>query len=120
MLLGGDAPLLRPYIWDEKTSVGPGPPTQVMVRGFDPLVPLQHVLNVLGSYGQIQESSNKMDPETGTPLGIATFRYCDSKRGNRISAIDAAKTAVSKGNKEKVHGKPIKEIGRASCRERVF
>ena len=108
LLLGGDAPILRPYIYDETISVGPGPPTQVMIRGFDPLTPLQAVLNVLGSYGLIAESSNKMDPETGTPLGIVTVRYSDCNKPGRImSAIDAAKGAVQKGNKEKIHGRKI-------------
>ncbi|KFY73413.1 hypothetical protein V499_06469 [Pseudogymnoascus sp. VKM F-103] len=101
--------LLRPYHYDPKISVGPGPPTQVMVTGFDPLMPLQLVLNVFASYGQIQESSNKMHPETGTPLGIATFRYADSdKSGRKMSAINAAKQAVRKGNGEKVGGGNVK------------
>lgn len=101
--------LLRPYQYDPKTSVGPGPPTQVMVTGLDPLMPLQLVLNVFASFGQIQESSNKMHPETGTPLGIATFRYCDCDKGGRkISAIDAAKQAVRKGNGERIGGSNVK------------
>lgn len=101
--------LLRPYQYDPKTSVGPGPPTQVMVTGFDPLMPLQIVLNVFASYGQIQESSNKMHPETGTPLGIATFRYADcDKSGRKMSAMDAAKHAVRKGNGERVGGTNVK------------
>lgn len=101
--------LLRPYQFDPKISVGPGPPTQVMVTGFDPLMPLQLVLNVFASYGQIQESSNKMHPETGTPLGIATFRYADcDKSGRKMSAINAAKQAVRKGNGEKVGGTSVR------------
>lgn len=101
--------LLRPYQYDPKISVGPGPPTQIMVTGFDPLVPLQHVVNVFASFGQIAESSNRMHPETGTPLGIATFRYCDcDKVGRKMSAIDAAKTAVRKGTGERIGGKNVK------------
>ncbi|KAL5349974.1 histone methyltransferase set1 [Pseudogymnoascus australis] len=112
--------LLRPYQYDPKISVGPGPPTQVMVTGFDPLMPLQLVLNVFASYGQIQESSNKMHPETGTPLGIATFRYADcDKSGRKMSAINAAKQAVRKGNGEKVGGTSVKvEFDRDGARSK--
>lgn len=106
--LRNECMVLRPYPYDPKCSVGPGPPTQVMVTGFDPLAPLQHVANVFGSYGMIAESSNKMHPLTGTPLGIATFRYIDCDKPNRkMSAIDAAKAAVRKGNLEKVGGRKL-------------
>ncbi len=91
-----------------------------MVTGFDPLIPLQHVLNVFGSYGRIAESSNKMNPETGSPLGVAIFRYCDyEKAGKKTSASDAAKAAVEKGSKEKIQGKPIKvELDRDGIRSK--
>lgn len=100
--------LLKPYPYDPAISVGPGPPTQVMVTGFDPLTPLQHVANVFGSYGQIAESSYKTHPLTGTPLGIATFRYIDCDKPNRkMSAIQATKTAVLKGQMEKIMGRKL-------------
>jgi histone-lysine N-methyltransferase SETD1 len=92
--------LLRPYAYDPKNSLGPGPPTQVVVTGFDPLHSFANVSAIFSSFGEVAESSNKLHPETGSCLGFATFRYRDSKmlKGVRfVSAIEAAKTAVRKG-----------------------
>lgn len=92
--------LLRPYTYDPKTSLGPGPPTQVLVTGFDPLHSFSNVSAIFSSFGEVAESSNKLHPETGSCLGFATFRYRDSKMLKNVrfvSAIEAAKTAVRKG-----------------------
>jgi histone-lysine N-methyltransferase SETD1 len=81
--------------------MGPGPPTQVVVTGFDPLHNFSNVSAIFSSFGEIAESSNKLHPETGICLGFATFRYRDSKPNSLkrfISAIEAAKTAVRKGS----------------------
>ncbi|KAK3359239.1 SET1-like protein [Lasiosphaeria hispida] len=97
---------LRPYKYDPKTSVGPGPPTQIVVTGFNPLIAFPKVATVFTSFGDIAESSNKMHPETGSYLGFATFRYKDSKPSQKrpvsISAHDAAKRAI-----RVMHGKRI-------------
>lgn len=86
---------IRPYTYDPKTSVGPGPPTQIMVTRYNPLVPFIKVTTAFAAFGEIAESSNKMHPETGSYLGFATIRYRDSKRLDRpVSAIDAARRAV--------------------------
>lgn len=93
--------ILRPYAYDPKTSLGPGPPTQVVVTGFDPLLTFSNVTAVFVSFGEIAESSNKLHPETGSCLGFGTFRYKDPKvvKGVRfISAIEAAKRAVRNAN----------------------
>ena len=97
---------LKPYKYDAKTSCGPGPPTQVVVTGFNPLTAFSKVTAVFASFGDIAESSNKMHPDTGSYLGFATFRYRDS-RPNRsrpvpITAADAAKRAI-----RAMHGKRI-------------
>ncbi|KAK4122243.1 SET1-like protein [Parathielavia appendiculata] len=97
---------LKPYKYDPKTSCGPGPPTQIVVTGFNPLIAFSKVTAVFASFGDIAESSNKMHPETGSYLGFATFRYRDS-RPNRsrpvpITAADAAKRAI-----RAMHGKRI-------------
>ncbi|TAQ84538.1 hypothetical protein B7494_g7135, partial [Chlorociboria aeruginascens] len=97
--------LLRPYSYDPKTSLGPGPPTQIVVKGFDPLQNFTAINAAFASYGEIAESSNKLHPETGSCLGFATFRYRDSrmiKNVRFISAIEAAKTAVRMGNKSRI------------------
>ncbi|KAG8666432.1 histone methyltransferase set1 [Fusarium poae] len=87
---------IKPYPYDPKTSIGPGPPTQIVVTRYNPLIPFSKVTAIFASFGEIAESSNKMHPETGSYLGFATIRYRDSKRPDRppVSAIDAARRAV--------------------------
>jgi [histone H3]-lysine4 N-trimethyltransferase SETD1 len=101
-----DAPyMLKPYPYDPRTSLGPGPPTQVIVTGFDPLCAFSTVTAVFASFGEIAESSNKMHPETGSYLGFATFRYKNSRtlKGVRpISAIEAAKKAVRGASNQRI------------------
>lgn len=90
---------LRPYAYDPKTSAGPGPPTQIVVTRYKPLVPFHKVTAIFQDFGEIAASSNKMHPETGSPLGFCTIRFCDSTRlrvGQRShSATEAARRAVS-------------------------
>ncbi|KAF5671528.1 histone-lysine n H3 lysine-4 specific [Fusarium heterosporum] len=87
---------IKPYPYDPKTSIGPGPPTQIVVTRYNPLIPFSKVTAIFATFGEIAESSNKMHPETGSYLGFATIRYRDSKRPDRppVSAIDAARRAV--------------------------
>ncbi|RDA86525.1 hypothetical protein CP532_1892 [Ophiocordyceps camponoti-leonardi (nom. inval.)] len=87
---------LRPYPYDAKTSIGPGPPTQILVTRYNPLAPFSKVTAIFATFGEIAESSNKMHPETGSYLGFATIRYRDSTRTNRppVLAVDAARRAV--------------------------
>lgn len=97
---------LKPYKYDPKTSCGPGPPTQIVVIGFNPLTAFSKITTLFASFGDIAESSNKMHPETGTYLGFATFRYRDSKpsrsRPVPVTAAEAAKRAI-----RAMHGKKI-------------
>ena len=87
---------LKAYPYDPRTSIGPGPPTQIVVTKYNPLISFNKITAVFASFGEIAESSNKMHPETGSYLGFATIRYRDSKRPDRphVSAIDAARRAV--------------------------
>ncbi|KAG6003870.1 histone methyltransferase set1 [Claviceps maximensis] len=87
---------LKPYPYDPKTSIGPGPPTQILVTRYNPLVPFNKITAVFATFGDIAESSNKMHPDTGSYLGFATIRYRDSKRPGRppVTAMDAARRAV--------------------------
>ncbi|KAL1897322.1 histone methyltransferase set1 [Sporothrix stenoceras] len=103
---------LKPYVYDPRTSLGPGPPTQVVVSGFNPLVPFSKIIAMFASFGDIAESSNKMHPETGSYLGFGTFRYRDTKpsrtRPLPVSAIDAARRAVRQLNGSRVEGTPVR------------
>lgn len=103
---------VRPYVWNPKTSVGPGPPTQIVVIGFNPLITFSKVCAIFAHFGDVAESSNKMHPETGSYLGFATFRYKDS-RPNRarpvsISAMDAAKRAVRAMNGKRIEANTVR------------
>ena len=103
--------MLKPYRYDPRTSLGPGPPTQIVVTGFDPLYNFTQLSAVFSSFGEIAESSNKLHPETGSCLGFGTFRYRDSKifKGMRaVSAIEAASHAVMKANGSRIGTNNIK------------
>ncbi|KAI0201318.1 hypothetical protein F4808DRAFT_426051 [Astrocystis sublimbata] len=96
---------LKPYTYDSATSIGPGPPTQIVVSGFNPLITFSKVTSIFASFGDIAESSNKMHPDTGSYLGFATFRFRDAKVQHQrpaIAAVDAAKRAV-----RMMHGRKI-------------
>ncbi|KAM0286011.1 hypothetical protein ACHAQH_001201 [Verticillium albo-atrum] len=103
---------LKPYPFESKTSIGPGPPTQLVVMGFNPLINFQKVLQVFATFGDIAESSNKMHPETGSYLGFATFRYRDAQpsrsRPMAIKAIDAARRAVRTMNGQRIETNNIR------------
>ncbi|KAI0873604.1 hypothetical protein GGS24DRAFT_462767 [Hypoxylon argillaceum] len=102
---------LKPYSYDAATSIGPGPPTQIVVSGFNPLITFSKVATIFSSFGDIAESSNKMHPDTGSYLGFATFRFRDSKQQLRrpaIFAVDAAKRAVRAMNGRKIEAYHVK------------
>ncbi|TGJ86182.1 hypothetical protein E0Z10_g2569 [Xylaria hypoxylon] len=102
---------LKPYSYDAATSIGPGPPTQIVVSGFNPLITFSKVATIFASFGDIAESSNKMHPDTGSYLGFATFRFRDSKHQPRrpaMSAVDAAKRAVRVMNGRKIEANHVK------------
>jgi histone-lysine N-methyltransferase SETD1 len=83
------------------------------VTGFDPLGPFQAVVALFGSFGEIDQSSNKMHPDTGQLLGIATFTYRDSKvtkSSKPISAVDAAKRAVERANNKMKIGQHVVKV----------
>ncbi|KAI1824638.1 hypothetical protein F4861DRAFT_247817 [Xylaria intraflava] len=102
---------LKPYSYDAATSIGPGPPTQIVVSGFNPLITFSKVASAFALFGDIAESSNKMHPDTGSYLGFATFRFKDSKQQPRrpaVFAVDAAKRAVRAMNGRKIESNHVK------------
>ncbi|GAB7337597.1 hypothetical protein MBLNU457_g2902t1 [Dothideomycetes sp. NU457] len=102
--------VLKPHPFDAKTSIGPGPPEQICVVGFDPFTPESQLKAFLGSYGEIAELHNQTDPSTGSFLGICSIKYRDSKpvRGVAVSAAQAAKRAETEGNGERIGLNTIK------------
>ncbi|KAH9910032.1 hypothetical protein F4778DRAFT_30825 [Xylariomycetidae sp. FL2044] len=114
---------LKPYPYDPATSLGPGPPTQIVVSGFNPLTTFSKITTLFASYGDIAESSNKMHPNTGSYLGFATFRYRDSRQPRRPAtlAIDAAKRAVRNMNGRKIESNLVKvEFDRDGKKSRLM
>ena len=115
---------LKPYSYDPITSIGPGPPTQIVVSGFNPLITFSKVATIFASFGDIAESSNKMHPDTGSYLGFATFRYRDSKQHRRVgpvTAIDAAKRAVRVLNGRKIEANVVRvEFDRDGKKSRLM
>ena len=91
---------LRPWPYDPATSVGPGPPTQIVVTGFDPLTPVAHINALFSSFGDIAEMKNRTDPITGSFLGVCSIRYKDSRSFGGISAAAAARKAYVECKKE--------------------
>ncbi|RYO84384.1 hypothetical protein DL762_004252 [Monosporascus cannonballus] len=115
---------LKPYSFDPATSIGPGPPTQIVVSGFNPLITFSKVATIFASFGDIAESSNKMHPNTGSYLGFATFRYRDSKQHRRpgpVSAMEAAKRAVRAMNGRRIEANQVKvEFDRDGKKSRLM
>ncbi|KAI9839636.1 MAG: hypothetical protein M1819_002262 [Sarea resinae] len=96
--------LVRPYPYDAETSIGPGPPTQVVVTGFNPLTPVSHINALFSSFGDIADTSNKTDPVTGSFLGVCVIRYKDKpvRGGPPRLAVDAARRAEKEGNGQRI------------------
>ncbi|KAK2783364.1 histone methyltransferase set1 [Emmonsiellopsis sp. PD_33] len=95
--------ILRPWPYDAATSIGPGPPTQIVVTGYDPLTPIAPINALFSSFGDIAEIKNRTDPITGRFLGVCSIRYKDSRMfraGTPLSAAQAARRAYMECKKE--------------------
>ncbi|RDW57403.1 histone methyltransferase SET1 [Aspergillus mulundensis] len=87
---------LKHWAYDSASTVGLGPPVQIVVTGFDPLTPLAPISTLFSSFGEISEINNRTDPDTGRFLGICSIKYKDSASfhgGVPVSASGAAKRA---------------------------
>jgi [histone H3]-lysine4 N-trimethyltransferase SETD1 len=94
---------LRPWPYDPNTSIGPGPPTQIVVTGFDPLTPIAPINALFSSFGEIAEIDNRTDPITGRLLGICSIRFKNSRStrdSGSVSAAAAARRAYYECKKE--------------------
>ncbi|KAJ5343513.1 hypothetical protein MYU51_021571 [Penicillium brevicompactum] len=94
---------LKPWAYDVATSIGPGPPVQVVITGFDPLTPIAPISALFSSFGDVAEIKNRTDPITGRFLGICSVKYKDSATGRgtgSVSATSAARRAYFECKKE--------------------
>ncbi|KAL1850795.1 histone methyltransferase set1 [Paecilomyces lecythidis] len=95
--------VLRQWPYDAATSIGPGPPTQVVVTGFDPLTPVAPINALFSSFGEIAEIDNRTDPITGRFLGICSIKYKDARSfhgGGPVPAAAAARRAYYECKRE--------------------
>jgi histone-lysine N-methyltransferase SETD1 len=94
---------LRHWPFDPATSIGPEPPTQLVVTGFDPLTPVAPINALFTSFGDVAHIDNRTDPVTGRPLGICSIKFKDSAsfqdRGP-VLASTAARRAYYECKKE--------------------
>ena len=98
---------MKVYQYDKSSSIGPGPPTRIVVTGFDPLTPVNQIHHLFSSFGDIAEIGSQTDPENGSYLGICLIKYKDSRSirgGPAVAASAAAKKAYSecRGGKHRV------------------
>ncbi|PYH29557.1 histone methyltransferase SET1 [Aspergillus neoniger CBS 115656] len=94
---------LKHWPYDASTTIGPGPPVQIVVTGFDPLTPIAPINALFSSFGEIAEINNRTDPITGRFLGICSVKYKDSasfRGGGPVLAANAARRAYYECKKE--------------------
>ena len=83
-------------------SVGPPPPREILIHGLSPLTTPAAIMNHCRTFGRVEASELKMDPQTGESIGIFWLRYA-SEPGAQVStatqhgheAALAAKKAIS-------------------------
>ncbi|KAJ4344716.1 histone methyltransferase set1 [Didymosphaeria variabile] len=96
---------LKPYSFDERTSCGPGPATQIVISGFDQLTTDSQLRAFGSSFGEVESINNKVHPMTGSPLGICLVKFRDGpapRGGQPVKASESAKKAEEKGNNERI------------------
>ncbi|PYI09061.1 SET domain protein [Aspergillus sclerotiicarbonarius CBS 121057] len=94
---------LKHWAYDASTTIGPGPPVQIVVTGFDPLTPIAPINALFSSFGDIAEINNRTDPITGRFLGVCSVKYKDSasfRGGGPVLAASAARRAYYECKKE--------------------
>ncbi|PWY76156.1 SET domain protein [Aspergillus heteromorphus CBS 117.55] len=94
---------LKHWAYDASTTIGPGPPVQIVLTGFDPLTPIAPINALFSSFGDIAEINNRTDPITGRFLGVCSVKYKDSasfRGGGPVLAPNAARRAYYECKKE--------------------
>jgi histone-lysine N-methyltransferase SETD1 len=101
----------KPYAFDHRISCGPGPATQVVVTGFDPLTPDSQLRGFFSTYGEVGSVRNEIHPDNGSPLGICLVKFLDTPptRGTvAIKASTSAKRAEREGSNQRLGQQHIK------------
>jgi histone-lysine N-methyltransferase SETD1 len=95
----------KPYAFDSRISCGPGPATQVVVTGFDPLTADSQLRGFFSTYGEVEMLRNQVHPLNGSPLGICLVKYRDTPPARGTAAIKAstsAKRAEREGSNQRI------------------
>ncbi|KAF2730580.1 histone H3-K4 methyltransferase Set1 [Polyplosphaeria fusca] len=101
----------KPYAYDPRISCGPGPATQVVVTGFDPLTPESQIRGFFSTFGDVESIKNQLDPEYGSPVGICLIRYRDTPGSRSLPAVKAsnsAKKAEKEGTNQRIGLQAVK------------
>jgi histone-lysine N-methyltransferase SETD1 len=83
----------KPYAFDARISCGPGPATQVVVTGFDPLTADVQLRGFFSTYGDVEKLQNQVHPDNGSPLGICLIKFRDTAPMRNTPAIKASTSA---------------------------
>ena len=101
----------KPYAFDARISCGPGPATQVVVTGFDPLTPDLQLRAFFSTYGEVEHVRNQVHPDNGSPLGICLVKFRDTlptRSTMAIKAASSAKRAERQGTNQRLGQQAIK------------
>ncbi|KAI8936001.1 hypothetical protein NX059_007504 [Plenodomus lindquistii] len=101
----------KPYPFDPRISCGPGPATQVVATGFDPLTPDAQLRGFFSTYGEVETLRNQVHPDNGSPLGICLVKYRDTAPARGVTGIKAstsAKRAEREGTNQRIGQQTIK------------
>jgi histone-lysine N-methyltransferase SETD1 len=101
----------KPFTFDPRISCGPGPATQVVVTGFDPLTPDSQLRGFFSTYGEVESVRNKIHPDNGSPLGICLVKFKDTPQTRGTVAVKAstsAKRAEREGSNQRLGQQHIK------------
>ncbi|KAF2178628.1 SET domain-containing protein [Zopfia rhizophila CBS 207.26] len=97
--------IAKPYAFDQRISCGPGPATQVVVTGFDPLISEAQIKAFFTAFGEVESVRNQTDPSNGSFLGICLVKFRDStpvRGGVTVKASTAAKRAEKEGTNQRI------------------
>ncbi|PVH91074.1 hypothetical protein DM02DRAFT_647417 [Periconia macrospinosa] len=103
--------IAKPYTFDPRISCGPGPATQVVVTGFDPLTSDSQLRAFFTSYGDVEFVRNQVHPDNGSFLGICLVKYRDSAPTRTLPSVKAstsAKRAEREGTGQRLGMQTIK------------
>jgi histone-lysine N-methyltransferase SETD1 len=95
-----------PRLVYDKNSVGPQPPSEIIVSGLGNIWNATYLRNQILTFGEILEYDNVLDPSTGIPLGIIRVKFGGSvDRSHR-----SAKKCIQELNNSHFEGKTIHAI----------